>query len=118
MSKSEKQILDWLANGETGLSSKTMALTALGSVPERISHPLDPADFNRCLLLLKKAPVVRKSFPQIAALSKEWAALIYKWHEIEQLFLQEAGLDWSNAQRAPKTYELMKRVMVGRKAAK
>ena len=105
------QVLDWLANGRVGLSSKTMAMIALGSPPKRIDYPYDPDDLNRCLLLLEAAPSVRDAFPEIAASSKVWAALIANWGEIEQTFIDEVGLNWCKANSAPKTYDLMKRVV-------
>jgi hypothetical protein len=105
------RVLDWLANGRVGLSSKTMAMIALGSTPERINYPHDPDDLNRCLLLLKAAPAVRDAFPKIAVASKVWAALIARWNEIEQAFLNEVGLDWCKAYNAPKTYRLMRDVI-------
>lgn len=105
------QVMDWLANGRVGLSSRTMALIALGTFPRCIDHPYDPDDLNRCLLLLQVAPGVRFMFPQIAAASKGWGALIANWTEIEQTFLDEAGLNWSKAHSAPNTFALMRRVL-------
>lgn len=105
------QVLDWLANGRVGLSSKTMAMIALGLPAKRIDHPHDPDDLNRCLLLLEAAPGVRDIFPKIAQSSKVWAALIANWNEIELTFLHEVGLNWCKAQSAPKTYALMRRVI-------
>lgn len=107
------QIIDWLANGWVGCSSKTMAIIALGSTPNRIDYPYDPDDLNRCLLLLEAAPGVRDAFPKIAAANKVWAALIANWSEIERLFLEEAGPNWSKARSAPKTYALMRSVIDG-----
>lgn len=104
-------VLDWLANGRVGSSSKTMAMIALGSAPKHIDYPYDPDDLNRCLLLIKAAPEVREAFPNIAASSKVWAALIARWDEIEQTFLAEAGLDWCKARSALRTYTLMRRVI-------
>lgn len=102
------EIIKWLANGKTGISSKAMAFTALGvKYKDARYYPYDPADFNRCLLLLEVAPIVRESFPKIRELSPEWAAIIDHWDELERLFLDEVGRDWSKAQRAPKTYERM-----------
>jgi len=56
------EIIKWLANGETGMSSKAMAFTALGvKYKNACYYPYDPADLNRCLLLLEAAPIVRES---------------------------------------------------------
>jgi len=102
-----QNVLEWLANGETGMSSETMAFMAIGVVKRDHYFPHDPSDFNRCLLLLEAAPIVRESFPKIRELSPKWAAIIDHWDELERLFLDEAGRDWSKAQKAPKTYERM-----------
>ena len=115
-----KRILQWLAGGRRGRSSEAMALVALdvkiapGTEADRTAHPYDPDDFNRCLILLKQAPEVRESFPQIATLSREWKALIARWDEIEKLFLEEAGYDWSRAKTAPRTYALMREILTDR----
>ena len=55
------KILRWMATGETGISSKKMAFTAVGEEYEKNypSHPHDPADFNRCLMLLDAVPEIR-----------------------------------------------------------
>jgi len=45
-------VLKWLATGRVGESSKAMAFCMIG-VKGGKSHPLDPADFNRCLLMLE-----------------------------------------------------------------
>lgn len=102
-----RKIIEWLANGATGMSSETMAYTALGVKYKSACHPYDPSDFNRCLLLLEAAPIVRVSFPEIRELSPEWAAIIDHWDELEKLFLGEAGRDWSKSKHAPKTYKRM-----------
>ena len=104
-------ILAWLANGRVGLSSKTMAMTALGVPVAEVNHPHDPDDLNRCLLLLKAAPVVREAFPKIAALSPVWAALIKRWDDIEASFFAECGLDWCKSTNGRATYALMRRVI-------
>lgn len=101
----ETAILDWLANGETGLSSETMAFTALGVHREKPRHPLDPDDLTRCVKLLVRCPSVRDAFPQIAALSAQWAALIGEWDEIVALLLSEVP---TLRGRAPRTYQRMK----------
>jgi hypothetical protein len=102
------QIGDWLANGETGLSSKCMACVALGAVPKRIHWPHDPGDFNRCLLLVESVPEVRQYFPTIRGLCEQWASLIDSWDELREMFVAEAGFNWSESNRAMKTYERMK----------
>ncbi|MEF2524590.1 hypothetical protein V4D10_19695 [Vibrio mimicus] len=106
------KILTWLAKDKTGLSSEFMAFTAAGIEPKRAGYyPCDPADFNRCLVLIDRVPEVKNFFDVIAQSNPQWAAIIKRWDLIEQTFLEEAGFDWSNSQRAPKTYALMKQVL-------
>lgn len=46
----EERIIRWFVDGETGLSSKTMAsYLGFGVIPKRISYPHDVSDFDRCI---------------------------------------------------------------------
>jgi hypothetical protein len=108
MTKTQEQVLDWLFNGETGLSSECMAAVALATPHKRRDHPLDPADFNRCLKLVKHAPGVRRAFPVIRKESKQWRKVIDHWDELEEMFVGEVGWNWSKAHSAPQTYDRMK----------
>jgi hypothetical protein len=105
----KNKILRWLANGETGMSSETMAYTAIG-IKTHKSHPYDPADLNRCLVLVKKVPEIKKHFGKIAKISKQWKAVIDNWTLLEMTFVTEVGWNWSKSMAAPKTYELMKKL--------
>lgn len=109
------KILSWFARGRTGMSSECMALTAAGIVVDRISYPHDPADFNRCLLLIDWVPEVKEHFGKVAALSPVWSALISRWDEINKTFIDEAGFNWNKSDSAPKTYALMKEIINGAK---
>lgn len=104
----------WLACGERGISSNTMftVLTGVDALGDtRQSHPHDPADLDRCLRLLDQVPALRLLLPKMAGVSPEWAALIAHWEEIERLHLDEVGLGWTKAKSAPRTYELMRKVI-------
>jgi hypothetical protein len=107
----KEKILKWLLTGEVGISSETMAahLAELPK-PRRTYHPLDPDDFNRCLLLLKEIPELRERLPRMKTASKVWSQLVDRWDEVEQAFLSEAGLGWCNGVGAPRTYQLMKEI--------
>lgn len=110
MSDIRSSVLEWMATGQVGASSKSMALAACDLACDG-SYPLDPSDFNRCLMLLQEIPAVRNHFDRIAALGEVWKRLIGRWSEIEHCFLDEAGSNWSKAKSAPKTYALMKEVI-------
>lgn len=103
------KILEWFATGRVGASSKAMA-SAVADLPHDKSHPYDPADLNRCLLLLEAVPEIRNSMDKVAAISDTWGKLVARWDEVEQCFLDEVGLNWCKARSAPATYELMKQI--------
>ena len=111
MSVPLEKVADWLANGERGLSSETMAMwLAMGKLPKWHSHPLDPDDLDRCLKLLEWVPELRAELPRMAGVSRRWAALVANWDRIERSHLDEVGLGWTKARSAPKTYDLMKSI--------
>lgn len=107
MTKTQYAIARWFAEGEVGASSRCMASVVI-RVKTDGSYPLDPDDLNRCLKLVKAAPGVKRHFHRIRKLGKEWRAVIDHWGELEKMFIEEAGLDWSKARSAPKTYHRMK----------
>lgn len=111
-------LLAWLMNGETGTSSLTMAGRFIGFPLKREGHPWDPADFRRCLLLLKAVPAVRSVLPGLAATSPGWKALAGAWDELEALFLEElteAGgaslTELPIGATAPRTFARMKELI-------
>lgn len=106
--------INWLSCGRRGLSSNALFSTltgvnALGDDKPR--HPHDPADLDRCLRLLNEVPELRPLLPKMADVSPQWAALIANWDEIERSHLDEAGLGWTKARSAPRTYELIKKAI-------
>jgi len=106
------KVLGWLSSGDTGISSETIAYwLAFGLNRPGGNHPLDPADFNRCLVLLQKVPELREFLFRMKSVSPIWKRLVDAWDRIEALFLEEAGLNWSKTRSAPKTYALMKEVI-------
>jgi hypothetical protein len=107
MTITEHQVLEWLATGETGCSSLTMAhWLTFKRVYKHSSHPYDPADLRRCVQLLDRAPTLRCIISRMGDLSPEWAAMVRRWTELEQLLREELPTG-----RAPKTYALMKELL-------
>lgn len=99
----------WQYTDETGLSSLYMLsqLTELQRYRrDQYQFPRDPADFSRCLGLLKADSSLREKLPIMAACGKEWAALVGKWDELETLFNEElpSGV-------APRTFALMESLL-------
>ncbi|AZZ98261.1 hypothetical protein [Pseudoalteromonas sp. R3] len=108
----EQRFLNWLATGRTGYSSEYMGFKLLGYNKKRVSHPSDPGDFNRCLVMLQEVFNGDKSqLHKLAGSSAYWDALLPKWNDIEQTFLDEAGYNWSKGTKAPKTYNLLRTIL-------
>lgn len=113
MTETQQAVIEWLANGHTGLSSETMAFWLTFQVKkDESSHPWDSADFDRCLRLLDKAPQLRLNLHRMSDLSPAWAKLVARWEDIERQHLDEVGLGWTKAKRAPLTCALMKAVLM------
>lgn len=107
--KLKNDIVEWFVNGERGMSSEVMAATALRIKNNHNNFaPVDPADLNRCIKLLKAAPEIKMRFSDIANLSGRWKLIIDNWDKLVEMFVTEVGYDWCLAQRAPKTYKFMK----------
>lgn len=105
---------NWLANGRRGTSSNTMftvmtGVDALGDSSP--SHPHDPADLDRCLVLLHDVPELRAKLPLMAKASPAWAALIAVWDQLEALHIAEVGLGWTKSNSAAETYKLMRTIL-------
>lgn len=105
---------NWLANGQRGISSNTMftvmtGVDALGDSSP--SHPHDPDDLDRCLLLLHAVPELRAKLPLMAKASPAWAALVEVWDQLESLHIAEVGLGWTKGNSAAETYKLMRTIL-------
>ena len=113
MTETQKQVIEWLALGEVGLSSRCLALwLGFGQLvlPHECFEPADPGDLDRCLRLLAWAPGLRPMLPRMAEVSPAWAALVARWDEVEASHLAEVGLGWSKGRSAPKTLKLMESI--------
>lgn len=76
----------WLASGNTGMSSLTMAAIAMGAEKGDFHVPCDQADFGRCLALLKKVPEIKYQFPQIAWYCPAFGPILKRWKELSDLY--------------------------------
>ena len=95
--------LDWVVNGETGISSLVIFAVMMTGKAPKIGYwqcpPLDPADFRRCRILLDRIPGWRKRLPEIARLIPEWQPMVEHWDELDALYDEECGQS-----HAPKLY--------------
>lgn len=109
MSELYSKVIEWLADGDTGTSSKTIAFWLSKRLIYRNGPdvPSDPSDLGRCLRLLRAIPELRERLPEMAECSPQWAHMLTYWDEIEQSMIDEVGIDWEKGRSAPRTYELM-----------
>lgn len=109
----DKRVIEWLAGGDTGTSSKAIAFWLTAKVKDQrwgASTPIDPSDLGRCLRLLEVMPEWKSRIGEMAEAGGEWPTYVKHWDEMAQSMADEVGIDWSKGREAPKTYELMKRV--------
>lgn len=113
--KMKARIMKWFAHGERGRSSEALARHFAGMGPDRDgwekwAHPHDPADLNRCIKFLDAVPGTRERIGEMARKSKQWAALVKIWPELEAMFRAEIrgqGEYW----KARDTYNRMRAVL-------
>lgn len=106
------RLLGWFASGSIIPCSRTLACAAAGLPFKTAIHPKNPEDFNSCLLLLRDVPELRDQLStRVAGLSQPWADLAAEWGDIEAMFLDEAGLDFSGNSCAPNTHALLKKIL-------
>ena len=102
----EGEVMAWLHNGDTGISSKTIWSVLTGhpiTNPNWHSDvPHDPDDFGRCYRLLKIMPSWRDRLPEVAAKFPAWKPLVEAWGELTALY--ETELPKRNC---PKLYKRM-----------
>lgn len=103
-----RKVLLWMANGRTGISSKTIASYICTGEKVNGCTPCDPADFNRCLMLIKAVPELKDHLYKMKTLDAKWGKLVDNWDSLEKCFINEVGENWSNGGSAPVTYAAMK----------
>lgn len=87
-----RELLEWMLEGEPGLSSKAMVRTVLaGQSVNSADHPRDVWDFRRCVLLLERVPDVRPALKLLATESAPWSGLVAAWDELEESLREEWG---------------------------
>lgn len=92
----QQKAMWWIANGETGMSSKTMWNCLIGHKDFRINHPYDPADFSRCYKLLQAVPEWKTELHKLKPLSKEWSNLVDNWDKLTEMYELNHKENWKN----------------------
>lgn len=117
MSDLSMKVCEWMSKGKVGVSSATMASIALGLkkniYSDHFGYPYDPADLNRCRLLLKQIPEIRDSFAKISRRVPGFKPILDNWDELMALLGEEVR---EATGRAPRTYARMKELL-GKKYA-
>lgn len=102
------KILNWLANGKTEISSKTIAFKMLDIEYSEPCHPHDPDDFRRCMLLLEEVPEIILHFDKMREVSPIWDRLVDRWSELQKTLKEEMS---QGRIVAPKTYDIMQEII-------
>lgn len=82
----KKEWLEWLAGGDTGISSKTMLEAITGIPTDRFDIPYDIADIGRCVRMLRQFPDLRPQIEKVMIKHKEWMPFIDCWKELERRY--------------------------------
>jgi len=111
-----ENLIQWLANGERGVSSETIVhhVTGLDMGPRFMSdHPYDPDDLIRCVKLLERCPELVPGFREkMPMVSGSWGRLVEQWDELVGL-LDEEVPGWRPGERgaAERTYNRMRELL-------
>jgi hypothetical protein len=93
----------WLHGGDTGMSSETIWRVLMGETPRHPRTPSDPSDFGRCYRLLRLMPGWRQRLGEVAAVYREWTALVAAWDELTAIYEEELP-----SGQCPRLYARMK----------
>lgn len=102
-----RTLINWIVNGETGMSSKTMWACFVGEPQGYPSYPHDPDDFSRCYKLLEWAPECKSRLGELSILSKQWKNLIENWAKLTEMYELNVSEKWENSKKIG-MYEFMK----------
>jgi hypothetical protein len=78
----KQKVIEWLFNGEVGISSKTIAASVLRVDFRNADIPYDKADFSRCYKLVKFADIPISELEILAENYPKWKPLIENWNEL------------------------------------
>jgi hypothetical protein len=86
------ELLQWIATGEVGISSKTMCSAIVGAVTnDNITSrdfdiPHDPSDFSRCYRFYKHCNLTQEELAKVKDVFPYWEPIILKWDDLVNLY--------------------------------
>lgn len=117
MSDLDTRLAEWFASGDTGTSSKAIALWLWRGQTDKTwgpDTPSDAGDLGRCLRLLERIPEWKARMPEMADAGGLWPTFVKHWDEIVRTFMEDCGGTipegrgaWPDCSR---TYAVMRRV--------
>ncbi|MDR1459223.1 MAG: hypothetical protein LBI60_03310 [Bacteroidales bacterium] len=78
----KEKVIEWLFNGETGISSKTIAASILRVDYERNDIPHDKDDFSRCYKLIKFANITMSELNILSIHYPKWKPIVENWEHL------------------------------------
>lgn len=89
-----ERVIQWLTNGDTGLSSKSMLYIlsdrkyAFQKTFEKfgLCLPSDSDDFGRCYRLIKLIPELKENFNKLSDVSPNWELFVDNWEKLSHLY--------------------------------
>jgi len=82
----KEKVIEWLFNGEVGISSKTISASILGVKYNDADIPYDRDDFSRCYKLIKFADIPMSELEILAKNYPAWNPIVKKWDELVYLY--------------------------------
>ena len=93
MTEFEREIIEWKATDDTGISSEAIASVMLGLPPKIVNkkfhgynYPHDADDFGRCYRLLEAVPGIKDRLGLMKSLNGVWAKLVNHWDTLTRLY--------------------------------
>lgn len=109
------RITEWLGGDGVGMSSKAIALAALGDMPKDPPWPHDGDDFGRCVRLLMLCPDAKAGLEHLGRYGGPcWRALVPRWAEIEEAWKHDKDLyasEYRDNRSKYKCYDLIRSIL-------
>lgn len=87
MDNKKEEVLNWLLDGEVGVSSEAIANRVVGKLVGAFDTPCDAGDFGRCYKMLKACPSV--DIKCMKGFNRIWDNLVDAWSELTSLYEDE-----------------------------